>query len=89
MTARPRIVAYLKPGCPWTAGVRALLAEYGLEYEHRDVSADAEHYAEMVRKSGQHRAPCVEIDGHLLVDVGADEVEAYLLQQGIVKPRRR
>ena len=31
-----------------------------------------------MRKSGQTLAPVVEIDGHLLVDTDADEVQRYL-----------
>ena len=29
------IVAYLKPVCGWSAGVREVFATYGLEYEEK------------------------------------------------------
>ena len=87
MTQQPRIIAYLKSGCGWTPGVRAVLAKYGLQYEDRDVSGDPEQYAEMVRKTGQHRAPCVEIDGQMLADVGGEEVETWLRVHGFVPAR--
>jgi len=39
-------------------------------------------YGEMVSKSGQHSSPCVEIDGHMLADVGGDEVGVWMRQNG-------
>ena len=66
-------------------GVRAIMKQYGLEYEDRDIINRADQYAEMVEKSGQPLSPCVEIDGHMLADVSGEEVEAYMLEQGLVK----
>ena len=65
-------------------GVRAIMKKYGLEYEDRDIINNADQYAEMVEKSGQPLSPCVEIDGHMLADVSGDEVEAYMLEKGLV-----
>ncbi len=64
-------------------GVRAIMKKYGLEYEDRDIINHADQYAEMVEKSGQPLSPCVEIDGHMLADVSGDEVEDYLLKEGL------
>ena len=79
-----KIIAYLKPTCGWSMGVRAIMKKYGLEYEDRDIINNADQYAEMVEKSGQPLSPCVEIDGHMLADVSGDEVEAYMLEKGLV-----
>lgn len=84
--SNPKIIAYLKPVCGWSNGVRAVLAKYNLSYEDRDIINDPSQYQEMVAKSGQPLSPCVEIDGKLLADVGGEEVEAYLIQQGLVSP---
>ena len=82
----PKIIAYLKPSCGWSQGVRAILRKYTLAYEDRDVINNRSLHAEMVEKSGQSLSPCVEIDGHMLADVSGDEVEAYLLKAGLVQP---
>lgn len=82
--ANPKIVAYLKPSCGWSMGVRATLKKYGLAYEDRDIINNADSYQEMVEKSGQPLSPCVEINGKMLADVSGDEVEAWLLQQGLI-----
>ena len=82
----PKIIAYLKPTCGWSQGVRSILRKYTLAYEDRDVINNRSIYQEMVQKSGQGLSPCVEIDGHMLADVSGDEVEAYLLKAGVVQP---
>jgi monothiol glutaredoxin len=81
--AVPRIKVFLKPYCPWSPGVRAVLERRGLAYEVANVVDDSAALAEMVRHTGQASAPCVEIDGEWLVDVGGDEVEAWLDEHGL------
>src|SRR6266849_3394630 len=83
---KPKIIAYLKPSCGWSQGVRAVLQKYQLPYEDRDIINNPSLYAEMVQKSGQPLSPCVEIDGHMLADVSGEEVGAYLLKAGLVEP---
>ena len=78
----PKIIAYLNPMCPWTRGVVLFLQSHNFEFDYRDVIGDADAYGEMVTKSGQHSSPCVEIDGHMLTDVGGDEVEVWMRQNG-------
>ena len=62
------------------------MAKYTLEFEDRDIWNDIHQRVEMIQKSGQELSPCVEINGHMLADVSGEEVEAWMLQQGIVKP---
>jgi len=70
-------------------GVRAIMKKYGLEYENRDIVNDSEQYAEMVEKSGQPLSPCVEINGTMLADVSGEEVENYMLSNGLVEPSEK
>ena len=86
MAQKPRIIAYLKPVCGWSSSVRDTLGKYGLEYEDRDIISDPQQYAEMVQKSGQPLSPCVEINGHMLADVSGEEVEVWMVENGIVEP---
>lgn len=79
------IVAYLKPTCGWSKGVRAILKKHGLDYTDKDIINDPANYEEMVRKSGQPLSPCVEIDGVMLADVSGEEVENYLLANELVQ----
>ncbi|MDQ8193897.1 glutaredoxin [Coraliomargarita sp. SDUM461004] len=79
-----KIIAYLKPTCGWSMGVRAIMKKYGLEYEDRDIINNPDQYAEMVEKSGQPLSPCVEINGTMLADVSGEEVENYMLSNELV-----
>jgi len=85
----PKVIAYLKPSCGWSQGVRAVLRKYDLPFEDRDIINDPAQRQEMVQKSGQPLSPCVEINGHMLADVSGSEVEAYLLGQALVQPTDR
>jgi glutaredoxin len=86
---KPKIVAYLKPSCGWSQGVRAVLRKYDLPYEDRDIINDSAQRQEMIEKSGQMLSPCVEVNGHMLADISGDEVESYLLANQIVTPNTR
>ncbi len=81
---QPKIIAYMKPVCGWSNGVRAIFAKYNLEYEDRDIINNEDNYREMVQKTRQPYQPSVQINNVMLADVSGDEVEAYLLEEGIV-----
>lgn len=66
-------------------GVRAIMDKYDLQYEDIDIINNPDNYAEMVAKSGQPLSPCVEVDGVMLADVSGEEVEAYMLSNGLIK----
>jgi len=86
---KPKIIAYLKPTCGWSQGVRAILRKYDLPYEDRDIINDPMQRQEMIEKSGQMLSPCVEINGQMLADVSGEEVETYLLAKALVQPSDR
>lgn len=83
---KPKIIAYLKPWCGWSNGVRAVLKKYDLPFEDRDIINDPVQRQEMIEKSGQMLSPCVEINGQMLADVSGEEVEAWLIANKIVQP---
>ncbi len=83
---QPKIVAYLKPTCGWSNGVRAVFKKYNVAFEDRDIINDPANYQEMVEKSGQPLSPCVEVDGKMLADVSGEEVESWMVQHGYFKP---
>jgi glutaredoxin-related protein len=82
----PQVTAYLKTSCGWSAGVRAVLAKYGLAYTEKDIIQNPAFRWEMETKSGQPLSPSVEIDGKMLADVSGEEVEQYLIDNKIVQP---
>jgi hypothetical protein len=60
-----------------------------LPFEDRDIINDPVQRQEMIEKSGQMLSPCVEVNGHMLADISGEEVEAYLLSQGLVQANDR
>src|SRR5215468_6740700 len=86
---KPKIVAYLKPTCGWSQGVRAIMRKYDLPFEDRDIINDPAQRQEMIEKSGQLLSPCVEINGSMLADISGEEVEAYLLANNLVQTSSR
>ena len=87
--SKPQIIAYLKPTCGWSQGVRAVLRKYDLPFEDRDIINDPLQRQEMIEKSGQMLSPCVEINGKMLADISGEEVEAWMLANQIVTPNDR
>lgn len=86
---KPKIIAYLKPTCGWSQGVRAVLRKYDLPFEDRDIINDPAQRQEMIEKSGQMLSPCVQVNDKMLPDISGDEVEAYLLANKLVEPSTR
>ena len=82
----PKITAYLKTTCGWSAGVRAVLAKYNLPYTEKDIIQNPAFRWEMESKTGQPLSPCVEINDKMLADVSGDEVEEYLIENKLVQP---
>ena len=82
---KPKIIAYLKPTCGWSQGVRAIMRKYDLPFEDRDIINDPMQRQEMIEKSGQMLSPCVVVNDQMLADVSGEEVETYLLANGLVQ----
>ena len=82
---KPKIIAYMKPSCGWSNGVRSVMRKYDLPFEDRDIINDPSQRQEMIQKTNQMLQPCVEVDGKMLVDVSGEEAEAFLLANNIVE----
>lgn len=85
-TESPQITAYLKTFCGWSEGVRAIFRKYNLPYEEKDIIKNPAFRWEMEQKSGQPLSPCVEINGQMLADISGEEVESWMIQNGLLTP---
>jgi len=79
------ITAYLKTFCGWSEGVRAIMRKYDLSYEEKDIIKNPALRWEMEQKSGQQLSPCVIVNGEMLADVSGEEVEAYMIENGLLQ----
>ncbi|MCB1087332.1 MAG: glutaredoxin [Verrucomicrobiae bacterium] len=79
-----KITAYLKTYCGWSEGVRSIFRKYDLAFEEKDIIQNPAFRWEMEQKSGQPLSPCVEVNGTMLADVSGEEVERWMIDQGLI-----
>ena len=84
MSQEMKTVAYVKTFCGWSEGVRAIMRKYDLEFEEKDIIKNPAFRWEMEQKSGQPLSPCVEVNGTMLADVSGEEVEQWMVEQGLL-----
>ena len=68
---------FIKPGCPWCDEAIDWLDSRGVSYTKLNVIADPVARDEMRELTGQTKAPSIDVDGHILADFGADELEDW------------
>ena len=68
---------FIKSYCSWCTQAMDWLDRHGVSYERFDVLQDDRAYEEMLRLSGQTLAPVIEVDGRVLANFGARELEAF------------
>jgi len=81
---KPKITGWMKPSCGWSNGVRAVLRKYNLEFEDKDIINNPAFRWEMEQKSGQPLQPTLEINGTILADISGEELEKWLIENGVV-----
>lgn len=78
------LIIYTKTGCPWCLEVLSFLNEKSIKYEERNVTDNQDYMQEMIDKSGQTKAPTLDLDGEILADVGRAETEVFFKEKGII-----
>lgn len=81
----PEITAYLKTFCGWSEGVRAVFRKYALDYTEKDIIKNPAFRWEMEQKSGQPLSPCVVVNDTMLADVSGEEVEQWMIENGVIE----
>lgn len=81
-----QIRLFIKPGCPWCDEAIDWLTSHGIRFVTLDVIRDATARAEMLELTHQTKAPCIDVDGHILADFGADELEAWWAKMKLPLP---
>ena len=78
------LIVYTKSGCPWCRDVVDFLNERKVVFEEREVRGSQTFFAEMVKKSGQSKAPTLDLNGEILTDTDRGAVEIFLKKRGIL-----
>lgn len=79
-----KLIVYTKTSCPWCIDVVDFLNDQDIAFEERNVTNSAEYMQEMLDKSGQSKAPTLDLDGDILADAGKEEVEEFLKEKEII-----
>lgn len=80
---KPRNVRlFVKPGCGWCDEAREGLRLRGVTFTELDVTANGAAWEEMKHLSGQTRAPTLDVDGQILADFGAQELDVWWIKMG-------
>lgn len=67
----PKVKIYTTPSCVYCRMTKEFFKENKIEYEEKNVAADAAAREEMFSKSGQIGVPVIDIEGKFIV--GFDE----------------
>lgn len=62
------------------------MRKYDLPFEEKDIIKNPAFRWEMEQRSGQALSPCVEVNGHMLADISGEEVEQWMIEQGLLSP---
>lgn len=81
-----QIRLFIKPGCPWCDEAIEWLTTHGITFTTLNVTRDATARAEMLELTGQTKAPSIDVDGEILADFGADELEAWWKRMKLPMP---
>jgi monothiol glutaredoxin len=61
------------------------MRKYDLPYEEKDIIKNPAFRWEMEQRSGQPLSPCVEVNGTMIPDISGEEVETWMLENGVVQ----
>lgn len=78
------LIIYTKTGCPWCIDALNYLNEKKISYEEREVRSNPEYMKELEDKSGQSKAPTLDLDGEILADTDVPAIELFLKEKGII-----
>ena len=76
-----KVTVYTTPTCPYCHQVKDFLAQRGMRFIERDVSADGAAAAEMIQRTGQRGVPVTTIDDQVVVGFDRARLEHLLASQ--------
>lgn len=73
-----QITLYTRKWCSWCLDAKEYLKSRGIPFEEIDVGRDPAANEEMRRLSGQPYVPTIVVDGHVLANFDAGQLERFL-----------
>jgi glutaredoxin 3 len=76
---------YVKSFCPWCAIARHELKKLGVRFDEINVTDAPAAFEEMIKISGQRRAPTLKVGDKVLADFGPEKLQPFLRSVGLLK----
>lgn len=76
-------ILYVKQGCPWCIEAEEYLKGKNIAFDRKEVRSNPAAMNEMVKLSGQSKAPTMKLGNDVLADFGVDELVPFLEKKGI------
>jgi len=73
-----RVIIFTTPSCPHCNRAKQYLRQRGIHFRDVDVSRDAAAARDMVRRSGQHGVPVLDIGGRIVVGFDRPKIDQLL-----------
>lgn len=77
---QPKIVMYVRPGCPDVARTSFYLRDRGLTWDEVNIDADPDAEAQVIKWTGRAATPTLWIGETMLVEPDNSEIDATLAQ---------
>lgn len=81
------VVVYTTPTCGYCYQAKQFLSQQGVPFVEKNVAADRQAAAEMVRLSGQQGVPVISVDGQVVVGFNQPRLRQMLQQARRAKPK--
>ena len=78
MPAKPKVIVYSTPTCPYCHTAKDFLKENNIPYKDIDVSKDHKAAEDMVEKSGQMGVPVIDINGQIIIGFDKEAIKKAL-----------
>lgn len=72
------VTIYTTPSCVYCKMTKAFFAQQNIQYQEKDVAADAEARQQMIAKSGQLGVPVIDIDGKIVIGFDRERLSELL-----------
>lgn len=78
------ITIYTTPTCGFCHMAKEYFKSKDIEYDSKDVTADADAYKEILDKSGQLGVPVIDIEGSIVIGFDRPKIDAILQEKKLV-----
>ena len=73
-----KVVIYTTKDCPFCKKTKEFFKEHNIKYSEKDVGNDEKAAGEMIKLSGHHGVPVINIEGEIIVGFDEEKLKGAL-----------